>query len=65
MLRRVVWGDCIAIIIIIIRVYDGRSRTLCNVGRLVPDHTLFFFIETAMIVSRKWNFNKVAYTNYD
>jgi len=25
----------------------------------------FFFIETVMIMSRKWNFIKVAYTNYD
>jgi len=68
MLRRVVWGNCTAttfIIIIIIRVYDGgRSRTLCKVGRHVPDNTLlFFFIETVM--SMKWNFIEVAYTNYD
>jgi hypothetical protein len=67
MLRRVVWGNYTAIII---RAYDGRSRTLCNVSTLVPDNTVFLkgpvmILKGPVMILRKRNFIEVAYTYYD
>jgi hypothetical protein len=49
---------------VIIRVYDGRSRTLYNVGTIAPNNTVFCK-EPMMIVSRKWNCIEVTYTTDD